>query len=306
MGHKVKNLQMQICDILQQKLRAGVGNSKLQHKKDGDYKNFIFSYSTYKSYKQELMIFARYARETHNCKTLEQARQHADDWIRKRMDEEKKSAFTLKLDVAALCKLYGDSASDYIPTPKRERKNIKRSRYPVERDKHWSQEKWATYKTFCECTGLRKSELRGLSPVSLVRGRECDNPANLPREEHENLWYIIVERGSKGGKKRLAPIIGTPDEVQLVVDTMQNCTTSRVFPKIPDAADQHFFRSFYAQKCYLRYARPVDEIPREDRCYRRKDLRKRPPLDKKSLRIVSKFLGHNRESVCREFYLGNL
>ena len=305
MGHKTKNLQMQICDILQQKLRAGVGNSKLQHKIDGDFKNYIFSFNTYKSYKAELMLFARYARETHKCKTLEQARQFADCWIAKRQAEGK-SAFTLKLDIAALCKLYGDSASDYIPTPKRERKNIKRSRYPVERDKHWSQEKWATYKTFCECTGLRKSELRGLSPVSLVHGGDSDNPANLPREEHENLWYIIVERGSKGGKKRLAPIIGTPEEVQLVVDTMQNCTTSRVFPRIPDAADQHHFRSVYAQKCYLRYARPVDEIPREDRCYRRKDLRNRPPLDKKSLRICSKFLGHNRESVCREFYLGNL
>lgn len=305
MGHKVKNLQMQICDVLQQKLHAGVGNSKLQHKIDGDSKNYIFSFNTYKSYKKSLMIFARYARETHNCKTLEQARQFCDAWILKRQSEGK-SAFTLKLDIAALCKLYGDSASDYIPTPKRERKNIKRSRYPVERDKHWSQEKWATYKTFCECTGLRKSELRALSPGLLVRGTDCDNPANLPREEHENLWYIIVEKGSKGGKKRLAPIIGTPEEVQLVVDTMQNCTTPRVFPRIPDAADQHFFRSFYAQKCYLRYARPVNEIPREDRCYRRKDLRKRPPLDKKSLRIVSKFLGHNRESVCREFYLGNL
>ena len=70
--------------------------------------------------------------------------------------------------------------------------------------------------------------------------------------------------------------------------------------------DQHHFRSVYAQKCYLRYARPANEIPREDRCYRRKDLRKRPPLDKKSLRKVSIVLGHGRESVAREFYLGNL
>lgn len=306
MSHKnKKSMLMEANEILQAKLHAGCGTSKLQHKITNTYKDYIFSFNTYKSYKKEIVIFLKWAKTTHKCKNLEQARKVADAWIEQRI-KEGKSAFTLKLDVAALCKLYGDSASDYIPTPKRERKNIKRSRYPVERDKHWSQEKWATYKTFCECTGLRKSELRGLSPISLVRGRDCDNHANLPREEHENLWYIIVERGSKGGKKRLAPIIGTPEEVQLVVDTMRNCTTSRVFPRTPDAADQHFFRSFYAQKCYLRYARPVNEIPREDRCYRRKDLRKRPPLDKKSLRICSKFLGHNRESVCREFYLGNL
>lgn len=305
MGHKHKSLMMQINDVLQQKLHAGAGNSKFQHKIDGDYKDYIFSYNTYKSYKKELSYFARYIKENHKCKTLEEARLFADAWIEKRLSEGK-SAFTLKLDIAALCKLYGDTSADYIPTPKRERKNIKRSRHPVERDKHWSQEKWSTYKTFCECTGLRKSELRALSPGSLVHGKDCDNPANLSQEEHEKLWYIIVEKGSKGGKKRLAPIIGTPEEVQLVVDTMKNCTTSRVFPRIPDASDQHYFRSVYAQKCYLRYARPVNEIPREDRCYRRKDLRKRPPLDKISLRICSRFLGHNRESVAREFYLGNL
>ncbi|MBQ5665348.1 MAG: hypothetical protein IIV41_05720 [Akkermansia sp.] len=303
MGHKHKSLMMQINDVLQQKLHAGAGNSKLQHKIDGDYKNYIFSYNTYKSYKKELSYFARYIKENHKCKTLEEARQFCDAWILKRQNEGK-SAFTLKLDVAALCKLYGDTSADYIPTPKRERKNIKRSRHSVERDKHWSQEKWATYKTFCECTGLRKSELRALAPDLLLHGSDCENVANL--EDHENLWYIKVVKGSKGGKKRLVPIIGTPEEVQLVVDTMRNCTTSRVFPRIPDAADQHHFRSVYAQKCYLRYARPANEIPREDRCYRRKDLRKRPPLDKKSLRKVSIVLGHGRESVAREFYLGNL
>jgi integrase len=293
---------MQANEVLQHKLQMGAGASKHQHKRDGDYKKYLFSFSTYKSYKKSILYFCRYLRETHKCKTLAEARQYADEWIQKRIDEGK-SAFTLKLDVAALCKLYGDSASDYIPTPKRERKNIKRSRYPVERDKHWSQEKWATYKTFCECTGLRKSELKRLTPNMVVSGREIENFADI--KDHENLWYIQVNRG-KGGKKRLAPIIGTPEEVQLVLDTMRNCTTSRVFPRIPDAADQHHFRSVYAERCYKRYARPVEEIPREDRCYRRKDMRKRPPLDVKSPFLCSRFLGHQRKSVAMAHYLLNI
>lgn len=290
-------------EILQQKLRAGVGSSKHQHKINGDYKNYIFSFSTYESYKKEIKIFLKYAKEEHKCKTLAQARQVADAWIEKRKAEGK-SAFTLKLDVAALCKLYGDTAADYIPTPKRERKNIKRSRYPVERDKHWSQEKWATYKIFCECTGLRRSELRALSPKMLVHGKDCENSVGL--YDHEDLWYIRVEKGSKGGKKRLVPIIGTPEEVQLVVDTMKNCTTSRVYPHLPDSSDQHHLRSVFAEKIYLRYARPVEKIPREDRCYRRKDMRKRPPLDKKSLFICSRALGHQRYTLPMAYYLQNI
>lgn len=303
MSHKnKKNLIMQANEILQHKLQMGVGESKHQHKRDKNYKDYIFSFSTYQNYKKEILYFLRFVKGKYNCKTLEQARQYANEWIQKRIDEGK-SAFTLKLDVAALCKLYGDSASDYIPTPKRERKNIKRSRYPVERDKHWSQEKWATYKTFCECTGLRKSELRRLKPEMIIRGADCENFAHI--KDHEDLWYIQVERG-KGGKKRLAPIIGTPEEVQLVVETMKNCTTSRVFMQIPDAADQHHFRSVYAERCYKRYARPVEEIPRADRCYRRKEMRKRPPLDVKGLLLCSLFLGHQRKSVALSFYLQNL
>lgn len=293
---------MQANEVLQHKLQMGTGESKHQHKKDGDYKNYIFSFCTYKNYKKSVTYFLRWVKETHKCKTLEQARQYADEWIQKRIDEGK-SPFTLKLDVAALCKLYGDSASNYIPTPRRERKNIKRSRYPVERDKHWSQEKWATYKTFCECTGLRKSELKRLKPDMVVSGQEIENFANIA--DHENLWYIRVERG-KGGKKRLSPIIGTPEEVQLVVDTMKNCTTSHVFPKIPDAADQHHFRSVYAEKVYLRYARPIEDIPREDRCYRRIEMRNRPPLDVKGLLLCSLFLGHQRKSVALASYLQNI
>lgn len=303
MSHKnKKNLIMQANEILQHKLQMGAGASKHQHKKDGDYKDYIFSFSTYKSYKKEVTYFLRWVKENYKCKTLEQARQYANEWIQKRQSEGK-SNFTLKLDVAALCKLYGDSASDYIPTPKRERKNIKRSRYPVERDKHWSQEKWATYKTFCVCTGLRKSELKRLTPDMVVSGREIENFADI--KDHEDLWYIQVNRG-KGGKKRLAPIIGTPEEVQLVLDTMRNCTTSRVFPRIPDAADQHHFRSVYAERCYKRYARPVEEIPRADRCYRRKEMRKRPPLDVNGLFLCSRFLGHQRKSVAMAHYLLNI
>lgn len=293
---------MQANEILQRKLQMGVGESKHQHKQNGDFKDYIFSFSTYKSYKREISYFLKWVKETYKCKTLEQARQYADAWIQMRIDEGK-SAFTLKLDVAALCKLYGDSSSDYIPTPTRHRKDIKRSRYPVERDKHWSQEKWAVYKTFCQCTGLRKSELRSLTPNMLQQG----NPDALWQAVDDgSMWYIRVEKGSKGGKKRLAPIIGTPEEVQLVLDTMRNCTTTRVFPKIPDAADQHHFRSLYAERCYQRYARPVKEIPREDRCYRRKDMRKRPPLDVKALFLCSSALGHQRKSICMAHYLRNI
>lgn len=133
-----------------------------------------------------------------------------------------------------------------------------------------------------------------------IEENDCENFTHI--KDHEDLWYIQVERG-KGGKKRLAPIIGTPEEVQLVVETMKNCTTLRVFMQIPDAADQHHFRSVYAERCYKRYARPVEEIPRADRCYRRKEMRKRPPLDVKGLLLCSLFwVAKGNRSPCLIIY----
>lgn len=74
--------------------------------------------------------------------------------------------------------------------------------------------------------------------------------------------------------------------------------------KIHDAADIHSYRADYATAIYLTNARPLDQIPKCDRYYCRKD-KKGIWYDKEAMKITSKALGHSRISVIAEHYLNN-
>ena len=190
MGHKnKKSLTLQVTEVLQSKLR--IGESKHAHKLAGSAKEHIFSWNTYKAYQRHCIYFIRYCREKYGCKTLAQCRQYADEWLRLRIDEEKKSAYTIHLERAALCKLYGDTAADYISVPPRLRKNIVRSRRQAVRDAHFSEANHADFVEFCRSTGLRRAELRALTGDKLVKGddgRWCYGP---PADS-------IISKGKKG------------------------------------------------------------------------------------------------------------
>ncbi|MBQ0092262.1 MAG: hypothetical protein KBS45_02905, partial [Clostridiales bacterium] len=77
--------------------------------------------------------------------------------------------------------------------------------------------------------------------------------------------------------------------------------SGRVFRKIHSAFDEHSYRALYAARFYKQIARPVKEIPREDRYYCRKDL-KGLVLDKAAMLEISHSLGHNRIDVIAEHY----
>jgi len=236
-----------------------------------------------------LHLFHSVLREKYGCKTLAQCRQYADEWLRLRIDEEKKSAYTIHLERAALCKLYGDTAADYISVPPRLRKNIVRSRRQAVRDAHFSEANHADFVEFCRSTGLRRAELRALTGDKLVKG-------------DDGRWCILVNKMSKGGRPRKAPIVGN---VAKIVGMMQAAGTGRVFEKIPNGADIHSYRAEYATTVYLMHARKTEDIPKEDRYYRRKDMRGRPPLDRRAMGYASAALGHSqgRINVVAEHYI---
>lgn len=286
MGHKNKrSLLQQMTDTYQDKLR--IGESKLAHKIAGDATDYIFSWSTYKAYTKHARYFLTWAKSKYKCKTLAQARQFADEWLQLRIDEGK-SAYTIKLELAALCKLYGDTAADYIPTPPRLRKNIVRSRRQAVRDAHFSEANHADFCEFARSTGLRRAELKALTGDKVL--------------QENGEWYIIVNKMSKGGRPRKAPIVGN---VSKIVGMMQAAGTGKVFPKVPNGADIHSYRAEYATQVYLNHARPLELIPREDRYYRRKEMRGRPPLDRRAMGYASVALGHSkgRVSVVGEHYI---
>lgn len=315
MGHKnKKSLICQVSENLKSKL--AVGESKHNDKINGtDSKNKIYSYGTYNAYLQQSVQFVRWCKSEYKCKTLEECKMYANEYLKQNI-EKGMSPYTLKLQVAALCKLYSCSSADFIPTPPRKRKYITRSRntnIKCETD----------FERFCLCTGLRRREITALRGSALI--------------EENGQYYIHIKNG-KGGRVRYAEICGTKEDIAFVVQKMKNAEDNKVFNKIP-YTDIHAMRAAYAKKVYLKYARPRQEYKNEriilyhnrlvttytDKsevrqyynpdgtlkkgftdvrsAYHCRDDKKHICYDRLALLKCSQNLGHNRASVVADHYL---
>lgn len=270
-----------------------IGCSKHDAKALGVAQDYIYSWGTYKSYLQHCCYFVKWCKEKYGCRTLDQCRPYADEWLESRLGL---SAYTQKLEAAALAKLYSCSSSDFRKTASRKRSEITRSRGEKIRDAHFAEYRHQDFVDFCRSTGLRREELRQLKGSDL--------------ELREDGWCIHVQRGSKGGRPRYAPVVGN---VNLVVRMMQDAGNSNVFDKIPGGADVHSYRADYATAIYKQYAKPINEIPYDKvdskgRKYRSgvytcRGDRKGEQLDRDAMLAASRALGHNRVSVVGEHYL---
>lgn len=297
MGHKnKKSLVKQVQDVLDDKLC--IGQSKHDAKQAGIARNGIYSWGTYKSYLKHCCYFTQYCKDNYGCKTIEQCRQYADDWLESR---KKLSAYTQKLERSALCKLYGCRSDNFkaVLTP-RSYDNITRSRGNAERDKHLSAVNNADIIEFACSTGLRRAELTQLRGTAL---------AHTPNGG----WVLNVTTNTKGGRKRVAPIVGNID---LVVRMMRAAGGNKVFDNVPSAMDVHACRAIYASRLYNTLARPLDvckadngfKHPKHKYCdkdavYWRRGAHRGEWLDKRAMLDVSRALGHNRISVAGEHYL---
>lgn len=288
MSHKnKKSLVDQVKQSLESKL--AIGRSKPQDKLSENEKkeitsNYIYSWETYRSYLKHGCYFVLWCKENYRCKTLEQCRSYVDEWLENR---KALSGSTQKLEASSLAKIFGCSTAEFIKTDERLRANIKRSRGTKKRDAQFSETKNNELVEFCRATGLRRAELSALIGNCL--------------KEEDGRYYIIVRSGSKGGKYREVPVIGNID---LVVQIMNEAGNKKVWDKIHNAADIHSYRGDYATAIYLANARPLDQIPKCDRYYCRKD-KKGVWYDKEAMKLTSKALGHNRISVIAEHYLNN-
>ena len=231
MGHKnKKSLICQVSENLNSKLT--IGESKHQDKINGvSSKDKIYSYGTYNSYLQQSVQFAKWCKTTYKCKTLDDCRRYANEYLKINI-EKGMSSYTLKLQVAALCKLYSCSSTDFIPTPARKRKNITRSR-------NTNIKCTTDFERFCICTGLRRREITALRGTALI--------------EIDGKCYIHIRNG-KGGRERYAEIVGTAKEIEFVVNKMKKAEDQKVFSKIP-YTDIHAMRAIYANRIYNKYSR---------------------------------------------------
>ena len=280
MSHKNKeSLVKQVTDELGRKARFG--QSKYEAKKDGSYLGGIYSIGTMKSYRKQCVAFAKYCKEKHKCKTLKSCREYVDEYLKHRSEL---SPYTVKLDAAALAKLYSCSTKDFAPTFPRHRADIKRSRGEAARDKCFSEANNAELVAFCRSTGLRRHEIEALRGTDL--------------KEENGQVYVHVRRG-KGGKERYARVIG---DAAAVVALMKSAGDGKVFPKLPTKADIHGYRREYATTFYRQIARPVETLKREEKYFCRRDLCG-VVYDRCAMLEVSRSLGHDRVDVIAGHYL---
>lgn len=273
---------------LQDMLNAGLGSERSKDKSEADTKNKIYSKATFKTYKQQFRHFADWLKEAHpEAVTLEDARAFVDEYL-KHLIELERSAYSISTAKAAIAKVMGVEATQFIATPPRLRADIKRSRGEAVRDKHISDKKEEELARFTSATGLRRKEMTMIKSDDLFF--------------KNGQAYLNITKGTKGGKPRIAKIVGkTEAETKEIVKWIQS-KKGRLFNKLSSNYDNHFYRATYANRLYNQLKRDIDDIPTQERYVMRKE-RAGEVYDKQAMLMVSNALGHNRISVIAQSYL---
>lgn len=326
-----KTLHQQAHDRLNEML--SLGDSKKEDKKNGNTQQKIYSKNTYETYWKHIKYFIRWLQHEHpDVKTMRKARKYVAEWLQVRVDQNL-SAWTIQTEAAALNKFYniGPDDPNRFQCPSRHRADVKRSRGEKVRDKHFSKQTNEELIHFCQACGFRRNVLERLRgddlfdrervEETLLQARRAGNAAMIRACEDALQFfpdqdYFIIHRRDKGGKTRIAPIMGPYK--QDVVRRMQNTgTNERVWQYVNKNCDVHGYRSDYATYIYKKYARPIEELKFENKIkcadgkYRseiyvcRADERGKK-LDRKAIRVVSAALGHNREDTAIASYVRNL
>jgi integrase len=265
-------------------------NDKIADRKNGTKitAGKIYSINTFLTYMKQASYLLKYVKAHHpECKTLQQARKYADEFLQYNINRGL-SAYTLKTQVAALSKLYGDSAADYIETPKRSQKDITRSRGEAARDKNFSAENNKALVAVAESTGLRKAELAKIKGTDLFK--------------KNGRYFLNVTKGTKGGRNRIAEIYHPDTEkLNLAISSFKNADHNKVFDHIHSCYDVHNARSIYARNLYQKYAEniAISKLKKQEKYYSRTYHQ---VYVRRVMKYVSKCLGHSRESVLIHYF----
>jgi integrase len=314
------------------------GESKKEAVANESDKDKIFSVSTYRTYWKHTKYFIAFLKVHHpECTTLKNAKKYVPEWLTSRVNEGL-SAWTIQTEAKALGKLYGIAPEDkdYFIPPKRNRRDIKRSRGDRVRDRHFSKTNNDELIKFCKGTGLRRSELESLKGKDIVSREQIEvelvRIGGIPEAQRTSrdvrrleilrdakmfdCEYFTHVRSGKGGRERLSPIIGK-DAGQIVERLLSTPAEDKVWLFVNKNADIHSYRADYATAMYKAHARAIEDIP-YDRVNRgtgrrfqsevytcRKDEAGKK-LDRAAMLICSKALGHNRISVVADNYIRGL
>lgn len=275
----------------------------------------IYSYSTFDTYLKECSQYAQWLKETKGISKLTDlsiTEQFAKEYIQERLNNGV-SVYTAKMERSALSMLYGKTID--IEMPKRDNKNISRSREESVNDKHHSRD--GKYKSVFDMalgTGCRRCDLESLKVDCLV--------------EKDGHLYAKITR-SKGGRDRL--VFVRKEYAQSIKEHVlkrQIEGYTKVFDKVPRKIDIHALRRDYCKKLYV-------DI-KDNRQLRDDILKNYPPrveyktntdkngntyakqikrdyykdrdgnvYDRDDIYVLSQCLGHNRLDVSVTHYLKN-
>ncbi|MBR1572095.1 MAG: site-specific integrase [Lachnospiraceae bacterium] len=276
-------------DNLYNAYMKGKGHSKHELKDEHNSTKYIHSNQTFRTYVSQCNHFADWLSQN-KIRDIDDARDSIPIYL-KSLEERELSASSIVTALNAIAKAFKISTMDIDYTaPRRERAAIKRSRYTVQRDAHFSEVANKELIDFVSATGLRRHELEQLHGCDLA---------------YEDGKYKIYVAQGKGGKTRFADVVGSNKEIENVVNIMRRAKEGKVFEHIHNGFDEHYYRSLYACRCYKLYARDIDDIPKSERYICRKD-KAGIVYDKRAMLYASRQLGHNRIDVIANYYLHNL
>lgn len=246
-------------------------------------KDRIYSKSTFDTYLDIGTHFAKYVQENYGCLALDEARPYVGAYLEQRMLDGI-SPWTLHRDASALAKLYQCTSADFgVKLPPRYRSDI--SRY------HDIDEKMAAFEAehpllakACKSCGLRRHELRALR----VEDVYVDARGNI---------RVLVRQG-KGGRRR--EVYALDDSILRLAQMAREQGRTYICRTVPPQAPLHGYRRIFAQRTYAKFARPECQIPKKD-CYVCRGDMQGIVLDKRSMRSVSKALGHNRLGIVTHY-----
>lgn len=279
---KRQSLTRQVECALKEKL--AIGESKHLAKQQGVADQYIYSWSTFKTYLKHCIYFTDYCKKERSCRTLDECKPYIAEWLATRAHL---SAYTQKLELSALSKLYGEKLE--IETKKRERATITRSRGTAKRDVNFSEQNNQTLIAFCRCSGLRRAEVSALRVEDvLYKGDDI---------------YIDVHRATKGGRERLIRLYGNAEELELIKAQLKGKRPNeKVFARISSNSDIHAYRAEYCKRVYKAHERDLSTLP-ERELYRCRKDKHGVVYDRWAMSKASHALGHSRISVIAGHYL---
>ena len=259
---------------------AAFGDSKYEDKKSNGglpAREKIYSSKTMDNYIDYCARFLRWAQKSHGCRFLEEALPYVGEYLEQRIETH--SAWTVRAEAAGIAKLFQCSMNDFgVTLPTRSRDDITQHR-----DQKWlglfSPEKHADLVGFCKATGLRRHE----------------SAKAKPGDVWEENGQVYIKTVGKGGRFRIVTCLNDiPLRLaQAAAERGQSLISEEGISKF---CPTHEYRAQFAAAWYAQLARPLEEIPLDER-YICRGSKKGVVYDKKALAAVAVQLGHGAQRL---------